>query len=72
MLLHPSAVIMFDFTVISSLVITNILTKLLIKILKTDVDSKCLLHPSAVISVRSNVCVRPEDGYSVSRNMSPM
>jgi hypothetical protein len=32
----------------------------------TDVDIKCLLHPSAVISVRSNVCVRPEDGYKMS------
>jgi hypothetical protein len=30
------------------------------------------LHPITVISVRSNVCVRPEDGYNMSRNLSPM
>jgi hypothetical protein len=62
----------FDFTVIRILLVTSILTTTLIKILITDVDSKCLLHPSAVISVRSNVCVRPEDGHNMSRNMSPM
>jgi hypothetical protein len=61
-----------SFIVIPSLVITNILTTTLIEILITDVDNKCLLHPSAVISIRSNVCVRPEDGYNMSRNMSPM
>jgi hypothetical protein len=27
----------------------------------------CLLHPSAVISVRSNVCLRPENGYNMSK-----
>jgi hypothetical protein len=31
-------------------------------LLSTDVDNKCLLHPNAVISVRSKVCIRPEDG----------
>jgi hypothetical protein len=40
--------------------------QLLTKILITYIDNKCLLHPSAVISVRSNGCIRPEDSYSVS------
>jgi hypothetical protein len=62
----------FVFIVIPSLVITSILTTILIKILITDVENKCLLHQSAVISVRSNVFVRSEDGYNMSRNMSPM
>jgi hypothetical protein len=50
----------------------RLLTTNLINILITDVGNKCLLHPSAVISVRPTVCVRPEHGYNVSRNMSPM
>jgi hypothetical protein len=37
-------------------------------VLITDLDTMCPLHPSVV--VRSNVCVRPEDGYNMSRNMS--
>jgi hypothetical protein len=36
-----------DFVVIPSLVITSILTTSIIKILITDIDNKCLLHPSA-------------------------
>jgi hypothetical protein len=47
-------------------------TQCLLLLLITDVDNKCPLHTSAVISVRSNVCVRPEDGYNMSRNLSPM
>jgi hypothetical protein len=62
----------FYLIVIPSLVISSILTTTLIDILITDVDNKCLLHPSAVISVHSYVCVRPEDDYNMSRNMSPM
>jgi hypothetical protein len=52
--------------------ISSILTTALIEILIKDVDNKCLIHPSAAISVRSNVCVRPEDGYNMSRNTSSM
>jgi hypothetical protein len=63
---------MFEFIVIPSLAIISILTTTLIEILITDVDNKRLLHTSAVTSARSNVCVRPEDGYNMSRNMSPM
>jgi hypothetical protein len=62
----------FDFIVIPSLVSNSILITTLIKILITDIENKCLLDPSAVINVRSNVCARPEDGYNMSRNMSPM
>jgi hypothetical protein len=58
--------------VVKILVITKLGITMKPKILITDVDNKCLLHPSAIISVRSNVCVRPEDGYNMSRNMSPM
>jgi hypothetical protein len=58
--------------VIPGLVITSILTTTRIESLITDIDNKCLLHPSAVISVRSNVCIRPEDGYNMSWNMLPM
>jgi hypothetical protein len=52
--------LVLDFIVNPSLAITSISLQLIIKILITYVNVKCLLHTSAVTSVRANVCVRPE------------
>jgi hypothetical protein len=70
--LFQSSVAVHCQIVIPSLVITCILTATSNQHFNNSRRQSVSATHSAAISVRSNVCVRPEDGYSVSRNMSPM